>query len=51
MSGGSYRWINLGVFSFQPSELAKLSIILYLADALANYKERVEDFRRGIVPF
>jgi len=51
VSGGSYRWINLGVFSFQPSELAKLSIILYLADALANYKERVEDFRRGIVPF
>jgi len=49
--GGSYRWINLGALSFQPSELAKLSIILYLADALANYKERVEDFWQGIMPF
>jgi len=28
-----------------------LSIILYLADALANYKERVEDFWQGIMPF
>ncbi len=51
MGGGSYRWINLGFLNFQPSELAKLSIVLYLADALANYKDRVEDFRRGVIPF
>ena len=29
--GGAARWINVGAFSFQPSELLKLGLILYLA--------------------
>jgi cell division protein FtsW len=48
---GVNRWINLGIFNFQPSELAKLVIILYMADALTTYRDRVEDFWRGVVPF
>ncbi|MEN3185856.1 MAG: putative lipid II flippase FtsW [Atribacterota bacterium] len=48
---GVNRWINLGVFSLQPSEFAKLVIVLYMADALATHQDRVEDFWRGVVPF
>ncbi|MEN3202304.1 MAG: putative lipid II flippase FtsW [Atribacterota bacterium] len=50
-SGGAYRWIDLGPFNFQPSELAKFVIILYMADALSTYRERVQDFWKGVVPF
>ncbi|MGC8777464.1 MAG: putative lipid II flippase FtsW [Candidatus Caldatribacteriaceae bacterium] len=48
---GVNRWINLGVFNFQPSELAKLVIILYMADALTTHQERIGDFWRGVIPF
>ncbi|NPA13197.1 MAG: FtsW/RodA/SpoVE family cell cycle protein [Aquificae bacterium] len=37
------RWINLGFINFQPSELAKLSVILYLA-YLLSIKEKKRDF-------
>ncbi len=37
MSYGSQRWINLGIFPIQPSELAKLSLILVLAKLLSSH--------------
>lgn len=45
------RWITLfGSFRIQPSEVAKLAIILYLADALArNYRKR-DSFRDYLLP-
>ncbi len=36
---GASRWVNLGFFSFQPSEFLKLSFILYLASLLAKWRE------------
>lgn len=48
---GASRWLQLGSFSFQPSEMLKLSIILYLAAWLENRLERVRDFYEGLVPF
>ncbi len=35
-SGGSTRWIDLGFFQFQPSEVAKLAVILLIARLIAN---------------
>ena len=35
-AGGATRWINLGLFNFQPSELAKLAFIVMLASFLAR---------------
>lgn len=48
---GASRWLQLGTFSFQPSEMLKLSIIIYLAAWLENRHERVRDFYEGLVPF
>jgi cell division protein FtsW len=49
---GASRWLAIGPFSFQPSEMAKLSVILYLAAWLAKQgKQQVSDFYEGLVPF
>lgn len=49
---GASRWIQLGPFSFQPSEMAKLSIIIYLAAWLESRgTHRVKDFIEGFLPF
>ena len=42
--GRIHRWIHLGPMNFQPSELAKGAIVLYLAAALAKKAERITDF-------
>lgn len=49
---GAARWVQIGPFSFQPSEVMKLAIILYLAAWLANKgKRQTADFFEGFVPF
>ena len=49
-SGGAARWLRLGLLSFQPSELVKFFLIVYLASALVNKKEILADFWRGTLP-
>ena len=44
-SHGAQRWIDIGFFRFQPSELAKLLIILTLAKFFADNRERLHLFR------
>jgi len=49
---GASRWIQLGPFSFQPSEMAKLSIIIYLAAWLESRGiRRIKDVFEGFLPF
>ena len=48
---GNGRWLALGPFTFQPTELLKLSLILYLASALARKGARVRSFVQGVAPF
>jgi len=43
-------WIDLGFFSLQPAEFAKLSIILYLASLITRKGEKFEQFRSGLAP-
>lgn len=50
MLNGSRRWLRLGPVSFQPSELAKYAIILYLARALSQKNRDVTRLFRGLVP-
>jgi len=49
---GASRWIDLGPISFQPSEVAKFSLIIYLAAWLESKGDwRIKDFYEGFVPF
>ncbi len=43
-AGGAYRWIDLEIFDFQPSELAKIVIIIALARLLTDYGDKLKDF-------
>lgn len=48
---GAQRWINLGFFAFQPSEIIKLSIILFMAYGLSKKGAKIKDFVSGLLPF
>ena len=47
---GSRRWLRLGPLSFQPAELAKLALVVYLAAFLARKRDELHNFWHGIVP-
>jgi cell division protein FtsW len=49
--GGAQRWIELFGFSFQPVEFLKFGFVIYFAAWLSWVKNRVQDFRFGILPF
>ncbi len=49
-AGGAKRWIGLGFITFQPSEAAKLSVIVFLAYSLARREDRIKDFSTGFLP-
>lgn len=48
---GAQRWIKLGPLSFQPSELTKYTVVLFLAMSLEAKGERIKDFTKGILPY
>ncbi len=47
---GSKRWIDLGITSVQPSEIAKFFLIVYIAKVLNDNQDRVKKFKFGILP-
>lgn len=50
--GGARRWISVGPLLFQPSEIVKLSLLLYLATWLSNKgTKHVKNFAYGFLPF
>ncbi len=48
---GKKRWLFLGGFSFQPSEIAKFSVILWCAHTAVRKARDVEHFTKGVLPF
>lgn len=51
VSGGGRRWIYLGGVSIQPSEIAKIAVILYFATLICRSGNYMGTFRYGILPF
>jgi cell division protein FtsW len=47
---GARRWISLGFTQFQPSEVGKWSLVIFLAYFISQRKVRLESFVRGFVP-
>ena len=47
---GATRWLKIG-FEFQPSEIAKLGLILSFASMMAAWQEKMGTFRYGVLPF
>ncbi len=47
---GATRWIGNGMFNIQPSEFAKLALVLYLAHRLSGTKIDIRDFWSGLAP-
>lgn len=48
--GGATRWLQLGPIHIQPSEAAKLGLILWLGYSLAKKREKVKSFSVGMLP-
>jgi cell division protein FtsW len=48
---GARRWIGVGSLTVQPSELAKLGMVIYLADGLERKQDKIRNFFTGILPF
>ena len=49
---GATRWLGVGdLFSFQPSEIAKMAIIIYFSDSISKKKDLMRSFRYGIFPY
>lgn len=49
--GGSARWLKFSFLSFQPAELAKLALVIYLAHSLARKEGRMKSFSAGFLPY
>lgn len=49
--GGAHRWIKIASLSFQPSEFLKIGFIIFLSAWMASVKDRVAQFKYGLLPF
>ena len=51
MINGARRWIQYGVLSFQPSEIARLVVVIWCAALAAKKGEQLRQFKKGVLPF
>ncbi|NLC69845.1 MAG: putative lipid II flippase FtsW [Desulfuromonadaceae bacterium] len=50
-ANGAVRWFRFAGISIQPSELAKIALVIYLAHSLAKKQDRVRSFTKGFLPY
>jgi len=50
VEGNARRWFRIAAVSIQPSEFAKVALILFLAHYLSRFRHQLSDFRRGVLP-
>ncbi len=49
-AGVATRWVRIGSFTFQPSELARMAMVVYLAYSMSKKQEKMGDFFIGFLP-
>lgn len=50
-TNGATRWLDFGFATVQPAEFLKIGVVLMLAAYLANMKNKLHDYRYGLIPF
>ena len=50
-ANGARRWFAIGSITFQPSEIAKIAVILFEAQLVCRFKDKMGTFRYGVLPF
>jgi cell division protein FtsW len=48
---GARRWVDLGPLNFQPSELARLAVVIWCAMLASKKGTQVREFKKGVLPF
>jgi len=48
---GAKRWLGFSFISFQPSEIAKFAIIVFMSRSLTTNKDALKNFAKGFVPY
>ncbi len=49
-AGGATRWLRFGGLSFQPSEFARISLVIFMAYSLSKKSAQIKDFYIGFIP-
>jgi cell division protein FtsW len=49
-AGGATRWLQIGGISFQPSEMARFALVVFLAYSLSKKGEKLKSFKIGLLP-
>ena len=47
---GSRSWFGIGGFGIQPSEFAKVGLIIYVAKYLSNNQKKMQNIKKGVLP-
>ena len=47
---GGIRWLHIFWFVFQPVEIAKFTLIIFIASQIAEKKKKIRDFKKGFLP-
>lgn len=50
LKNGSRSWFSLGIISMQPSEFAKISLIIFTSKYLSNNEKNIKSFKKGLFP-
>ena len=49
--GGAKRWVSLGFVSFQPAEMLKFAVILFLSAWLSKHHHEIKSWKKVFLPF
>ncbi|MBQ9625380.1 MAG: putative lipid II flippase FtsW, partial [Clostridia bacterium] len=51
VKNGARRWLGIGGIAFQPAEIAKFGLILFMARSMSDKQKDIKSFRKGLLPY